>query len=64
MNAKQKRTAIHMYQFGCYKPTDRGIKFTAPLCYELVGVRYPYRKKDIDLSFFDVFEEDKQIRKR
>ncbi len=60
MNSKQKRTSVHMYQLGVYKPADRGIKFTKPSLCEIVGVTYPYRKKDIDISFFDVFQDDNQ----
>jgi len=64
MNDHQKRTSVKMYQLGAYKPVDKGIKFTEPMCYELVGVTYPYRRKEIDLSFFDVFEEENQKTRR
>ena len=64
MNAKQKRTAVHMYQLGVYKPQNKRVKYTEPLCYELVGVDYPYRKEEIDIKFFDVFQDENQTKKR
>ena len=63
MNDKQKRTAVHMYQLGVYKPQDKRSYMVEPMVHEIYGVRYPYRKKDIDIRFFDVFQ-DNQTNKR
>ena len=59
MNDNQKRTAVHMYQFSSYKPIDKFTKFTKPSLCELMGPVYPYRKKDLDVSFLDVFHKEK-----
>lgn len=64
MNDKQKRTAVHLYQLGVYTQGDRYVRKVEPMVYELAGVVYPYRKGNIDMRFFDVFEEENQTKKR
>ena len=64
MNDKQKKAAVHMYQLGTYKPSDKHVRKVEAMVYELAGALYPYRRGKLDLDFFDVFEDDNQIKKR
>jgi len=57
MNNKQKRKAVHDYQFVVYTPQEKIYVRTGDNVYEISGHVYPYRKKKFDYTWLEVFHK-------
>jgi len=64
MTNKEKRKAIHDYQFVVYTPQDKIYKHVESYLWEIAGHVYPYRDKEIDCSWFDLFKPPPPQKKR
>jgi hypothetical protein len=55
MNDRDKRKAVHNYQFSVYTPQDRTVVHTDPLVWEIAGCSFPYRKEEFDIRCLGAF---------
>jgi len=64
MTNKQKRKAVHDYQFVVYIPQDKRYIRTGELSCEIAGHSYPYRKGPFDELWLEAFRFNPQNKKK
>ena len=61
MTNKQQRQKVHLYQFSVYSPVNkkviRIIENDRVIGYEIVGIDYPYRNKEMNIEWLEAFEK-------
>ena len=60
VNDKQKRKAVHDYQFVVYTPQMSRYKKTDILCAEIIGHTYPYRSKAFDVRWLSPWHKNRR----